>query len=82
MQLRIECSSSDASQQQCMLCHQMYELKQAKVSICSSNHEYGAVCPDCIHKGFQWMQVKLLESQTAHAVHSGHNLAADLRKSA
>ena len=57
MQLQIEynrCSQLDSC---CYLCKQQFEMKEARVIVCDDRAEgYGEVCPDCIAKGFTWME--------------------------
>ena len=57
MQLQIEynrCSQLDSC---CYLCKQQFEMKEARVIVCCDRAEgYGEVCPDCIAKGFTWME--------------------------
>lgn len=57
MQLQIEYNRCSQKDQSCYLCKQQFEIKEAKVIVCSDRGEgYGEACPDCIAKGFTWME--------------------------
>lgn len=57
MQLQIEYNRCSLKDQSCYLCKQQFEMKEARVIVCSDRtEEYGEVCPHCIAKGFTWME--------------------------
>ena len=57
MQLQIEFNSLSLERQQCCICKQQFEMKEARVIVCSEKNEgYGEVCSHCIGKGFTWIE--------------------------
>ena len=77
MQLKVECVAVSSIQPRCVLCHQIFESREARVIVCNyENTECGDVCPDCIRMGFHWMQHQFLSLKVLDGDRGG------LRKSA
>lgn len=56
MQLQIECNCIPFQQQSCWICHQSFQMTEAKVIICNDQgNGYGQVCPQCLKRGFHWL---------------------------
>ena len=64
MQLRIEINTEKLPNQNCVLCHTIFDSSVARVILCNDkNLEYGDICPCCIHQGPNWMQRQLRKIQ-------------------
>jgi len=56
MQLQVECSKAIGKQQICQMCDRPFEMQAAQVIVCDDQGDrYGSVCPECISKGFDWL---------------------------
>lgn len=56
MQLQIECNETLHQQKFCWMCDQLFETKEAKIIVCNDQgNRYGEVCPECLGKGFNWL---------------------------
>jgi hypothetical protein len=59
MQFQIECNSLK-KQQSCLICHQIYQMVEARLIVCSNKGDsYGDVCPKCIGRGINWIDSQL-----------------------
>jgi hypothetical protein len=56
MQLQVECSKTVGKQQICQICDRTFEMQAAQIMLCDDQGDiYGDVCPECISKGFSWL---------------------------
>jgi hypothetical protein len=56
MQLQVECQGSQGSWQTCWICNRAFKIREARVIVCSDEGiNYGEVCPQCVHQGFDWL---------------------------
>jgi hypothetical protein len=59
MQFQIECNSLKIKQK-CLVCNQVFDMKEARVIVCSSQGDsYGDVCPGCLARGADWIKSQL-----------------------
>jgi hypothetical protein len=69
MKFQIECNTRK-SRQVCLICQQNFQMNEARLIVCSDEGGgYGDICPQCIARGGNWIQVQLQESS--------HNLIAE-----
>jgi hypothetical protein len=56
MQLQIEYNPVPALQESCLICNEQFEMTEARIIACNEQGKsYGDVCPQCLEKGFNWL---------------------------
>jgi hypothetical protein len=59
MQLQVECNGLTKKQQPCWACDRVFKSREARIIVCTDQGaSCGEVCPDCLDRGFQWLQYR------------------------
>lgn len=68
MQLQVECQGLQGTWQTCWICNHAFKIKEARVIVCSDEGiNYGEVCPQCVHHGFDWLSERFDRLNCSHA---------------